>query len=338
MVADNPLLEGAPVAAENRRVGVWLSVGATLAILVVLYLRVDLGSMLGGLRGIHGRTFAFAMLCFIPILALDAERLRVIFDCRSRISFLRMGHLVLASWALNGVTPSRMGEFSLAYFLRRRGAARLSTALSGLIFNKVLSLASLAMLVVPAALVGDISQKGRLGLLLLWGALLLFIVAQYFIDLRRLPRLLAWVEAVPFGAKLARLAIENRAMTGELLRSPARLGAVVGMSLLVWLVNLLQVYLLFACLDVMMPVGSFMLAVPAALLVGMLPITINGMGTRDVVLVWMLHGVADPARVAAVAMLVSARLWILCLAGLPFFRRELASGLHADAQARMKVT
>lgn len=67
-----------------------------------------------------------------------------------------------------------------------------------------------------------------------------------------------------------------------------------------------------------------MTAMPAAVMIGMLPVTIAGVGTREGAMLWLFSGYASPSQILAAGLLYTVLVYCLpALAGLPFTRSVL---------------
>jgi hypothetical protein len=60
--------------------------------------------------------------------------------------------------------------------------------------------------------------------------------------------------------------------------------------------------------------------VPIAIFIGLLPITIGGMGTRDAALMALFAPYEGAALMAGIGLLCSTRYWLDSLLGWPFFQ------------------
>lgn len=96
---------------------------------------------------------------------------------------------------------------------------------------------------------------------------------------------------------------------------------ILSVSLMVWICSILQVYLLYLSIGQPVPIFYSFTAVPIAIFIGLMPITIAGMGTRDLALVYLFSSYADNSSSIAVGIYLSLlRYWILSLIGLAFIK------------------
>jgi uncharacterized protein (TIRG00374 family) len=108
--------------------------------------------------------------------------------------------------------------------------------------------------------------------------------------------------------------VENR---GDLL-------SVIVFSLVIWICAIIQTILLFSALSISVPIFNFMGTLPVAILIGMVPVTLGGMGTRDAAFILLFSSYATSGQLLAGALLFSLfRYWLLAIAGLPFTKIAL---------------
>jgi uncharacterized protein (TIRG00374 family) len=98
-------------------------------------------------------------------------------------------------------------------------------------------------------------------------------------------------------------------------------------SVVLFVLSILQVLLLFYAVGISLPVLAGFTVIPVVVLVGLLPVTIGGMGTRDAAFVVLFASYADPASLVAIGLLYAIfRYWLLALVGIPFMLRAGLSG------------
>ena len=104
-----------------------------------------------------------------------------------------------------------------------------------------------------------------------------------------------------------------------------RLAQVAGTSVLIWLMHLVQIWLLILGLRGDVRLLTSMGLTPMAMLAGLFPLTFAGIGTRDAALVFFYAPFLGEARAAALGVLCTLRHLVLAVAGLPFIGRYLLS-------------
>jgi uncharacterized protein (TIRG00374 family) len=98
-------------------------------------------------------------------------------------------------------------------------------------------------------------------------------------------------------------------------------------SFFIFVLMLIQGFLVLESVGVSAPVWFVTVTLPLAVVVGMLPLTVAGMGTRDAAFVFLFQSYGPPEALLAVGLLYSViRYWIPSLVGTVFLLIE-TSGL-----------
>lgn len=306
-------------------------------LLIGLLIKVDFREILPVLARMNVKYYAVGFVLTWLIVALRTWRWHEInHDLGIRLSFWYEFGLYHAAFALGALTPARAGEFSKAYYLNRKGFPY-PQALGGILLDRMsdicwillFGLPSLAMLV------------GGGGMAALWpggnGTLLAVVVAVLVGA-----SWLAWKwrggrqggrEAGP-GGNVGRAFTWLRVMQGGLRELRAGLLARVALWTAVsWMVQYVQCYLFSNALG--LNVGFWDLAVMVNVLgvVSLLPITVAGLGSRDVTLVYYFAqlGLGAPEALAFSSLILTGVLgYILVAAIVLLCWREGSRGMRVS--------
>jgi uncharacterized protein (TIRG00374 family) len=236
--------------------------------------------------------------------------------------------LTFAASALNVFLPLKAGDLVKSYFIATRTSTRTGTAVAIIVYERLCDLFG----VVIWCLIGwAIARPDVAGLTpVFWGMLaVLALMFGLLISSHRAAEMFRGViEAVlPERARLRRVRELAHGWPDllELLRGRRRL--VVFFSLLLWLTHLTQLWLFTVALSVQIPFAVCASLAAIALMAGQLPLTIAGLGTRDVALVVLLSRYMPAETAAAMGVLVSTRNFLPPLMGLPVVRPYLASAV-----------
>lgn len=94
-------------------------------------------------------------------------------------------------------------------------------------------------------------------------------------------------------------------------------------TLLMWALALVQISLFFAATGAEVPLQSVFLRMPIAMLIGQIPVTMSGMGTRDGAMLYLFAGLATAEQILAIGFLFTIfRYWVPAVAGLAFMIAE----------------
>lgn len=192
--------------------------------------------------------------------------------------------------ALNVILPASMGDVARAYYGYQR-TGRKETMLASSLMDKGSALwAAMLMGLLPAALHG------------LWRwfwvetAIALVLSAALFF-----PRLVPW-GIVTRLLRCVRITLRSQELTAGCCLPPRLTAAAVGLSIAAWLTNYVQLELALRALGEPISFAFVMVAAPLIMVTKFIPFTLDGLGTQEVALVYLLQ----PAGVSAGAALLSS--------------------------------
>ncbi len=317
----------------KRLIALCVSVG----LLAVIVASVDRAALWENLKATRGGPFALALAFFIPQNALMAWRWRMMARNFIAMPWPEAIRLILAAQTLNIVLPSKMGDLSKAIFLKRSGAMDLSRATNLVVFEKMLDVAALCLLAVLGAIVAnaagvETTDRAIFGALSIFAGLLGavgvgIVAALYVIPTSRLPfyaRLLEVLESQPKLAKVRNLFASSHEVMAMLQSRGAQRGRLAFMSIALWCLHLAQIYCFFLALNAAVPPLALWSLMPLAIFIGLAPISLFGLGTRDAAIIFLFAPWHPPAILAGVGFYVSLRYFVPALAGLPFLHRYMA--------------
>ena len=295
-----------------------LPAAVSLGILTAIYWRLDLAHFRDVLVSVRLSWLLAGLALTIPTTLLSAWRFQRLAPRRAGIRLGESVKLTLVASVLNMVLPSKMGDLSKAWFTTRRGHLEGGPALSLVLFEKACDMLALLAWcvfglvrtsVAPPLLTAAVVSAGGLGALLM--------VSPRFAQavLRPVGRLReAW------GAVQVQV-LSNRALA---------LG-IAALSMLLWLLHLLQIWLFIEALGGGVPLLPSLALTPLAILAGLLPLTLAGIGTRDAALIFFYRAYFAPPVGAALGLLCTLRYVLPALAGVPFLS-EMARGGRAPSR------
>ena len=281
----------------------------TAAVFILLFRNVSFSSVLELLRGARPGLLLLGVVITVSFPFLSAWRWKAIMDGLGwELSAREAVSLIMACWPLATFTPSKGSDLAKAYFLR--GRIPVSIVLGSVLAERLLDvLTLLAFCLIGALRFGWHTLAIASGVLLAVG--ILGTVALLTVRLPIPNRLRPKVERMLGALKL-------------LLRRPSLLLWVLVLTVANWLASVLQTWIFYSALRESVPLVSVLAALPAAIFVGLLPITLMGMGTRDAALIRLLAVYAAAPVSLGVGLLYSlCGYWLPGLFGLPFLRLAL---------------
>lgn len=291
-------------------------------IMGIIFLRVDFSQFRFYVSQMSLPLFLLAISFFVPQVALSAYRWKVMMKRKSEISFLESSRLILAASALNILLPSRAGDFSKAYFVAREKRVDLSRAMNLVFFEKYIDLASLGV-VILTGVAGSRRWDGPsvAGTLFALGALGLFPLIC-LIDFQRLAGHSVLTRHA-LGIKLGSFLRDSHDYLSEMRKAPGYLSFLILISIFLWFLHLLQFYVLFQAFHSNVSVYQIFRLVPLAILTGLLPVTLAGIGTRDSALIYLFAPYEKTALIVGIGLFASLRYFVPGILGLPFLNHTI---------------
>lgn len=297
----------------------WLTLVITIAVLWAVYAHVDRRLLVASFSHMHYGFFALALFCFIPQILVTSWRWRVMMAPIHPMSLWGSIRLIMAGKAMNAVAPSKLGELSKAYFLKKEGGLDTGQVVSAVVLEKAFDVGGLCTALLigvifapennPAVWIGGAIAVGSLCALALLVTLPIGALGRKLIQIS--PRL----------EKIEKLLDGWEVVLAAWKRRGGGLASILGLSVLLWALHVTQIYLFFPALRHPIPLAPVLAYVPLSIFVGLIPVTVAGMGTRDSALIFLFSSYADPAVMAGIGLLCSLRYWIDTLVGIPFFHQ-----------------
>lgn len=224
-----------------------------------------------------------------------------------RISLKKSALIIMATWPLS-ILPGRLGDFARSYPIRRE--IPVSVAIGSILFEKVIDIGSLFFL----SAVG-FSVLGWHGYAFLALVVAMLVIPTLFISKRLITSLPQSV-----ALNLNRVFAPYHSM-GMLLNRHFLYATIL--SLGNWFTSILEVWILYRAFGADLPLVSVSAHLPLAILIGLLPISIAGIGTRDFALISFFLNRATAAQSLAVGLGYSfIGYFLFAIIGTPFFIRE----------------
>ena len=304
----------------------FLALAISAAIIVAIFSQIDLAEFSGIFSEIKWAWFLAGLVCFVPVYMVLISRLR--FLTGADLAAADALRLILAASSLNTVLPSKGGDLVKGVFIKRYTGRDLKDGLSIVVLERVSDLTALVLIMVIGLIaLGDFAIEGAIawaiGLALMAGSAFYIFMHLYNFDedgvirfLRRIPKIGGLYDA-------SRLLVRQQFAGGGIAR-------VFAYSLASWIIQLIQFICFFWALGFDGPLTSIVALVPAAIVIGLLPITVAGFGTRDLAMIMLFAPWASAEMMAGVALLSHLRYILPGLAGLLSVRRLLAETASAE--------
>ena len=256
--------------------------------------------------------YMYIFLSLLPLclsLVFLAKRWQVILDVMGyHIPLKECFIIIMAAMPFSTVTPSKSGDLVRAYYLRDKNVPVTKTV-GGVISERILDILILSVFSLGGMLYFGKYDFFYLGIIGFFIAIILITILYYNISL---PLSKSWSERIENISLSMRMLIDNK----------NALGAVVGYSIIVWTLTIIQTMMFFYALQIDIPILVIVGIIPIAIFIGMLPVTIGGMGTRDAAIIVLFSSYALPSQLLGVGLLFSFfRYWLLAGIGLIFMKK-----------------
>jgi len=296
-------MSGRPGRGVRRAVALLLG----LAIMGALLCKVGRRDLLSAIRAADPLGLALSLAFFVPQVALMAWRWRLIGATVRRFSFWQSCRMVLAGSALNVVLPSKLGDLCKGLMLGDAEGRHVARGLGLAALDKLLDVAGLAAVLVVAGALAPMPERWvRLSWAGSGAGLAALLVLMH----------LGRTVTVPQHKALAPLAQGlNAALTVRGHRG--RWTAVLGISALLWACHVGQIVTFYRAIGGVAPAAIPWSRVPIAIFIGLLPVTVAGIGTRDVALMVLLTPWDAEAVLVWLGLFCTFRYVVMALLGVP---------------------
>lgn len=291
----------------------------SIAILALIWWQVDTRAIFAAARAADPFWLTLGLLAVIPLTLGTALRFMMLGG--GAIGLGTATRLILSASTLNLFLPSKMGDLAKAWVLTGRHGFDGRRALALVVLEKMLDMASLLFWGVVALLwmgprdpVLLLGAAGTLGLLLLLVLLLSPLPAT-----ARLTRSLGGVLPGKAGRAVSGFADQWNDIVSWFWQERGRVLSVALVSLALWAAHLAQIWLFARALGYV-PLLDNMAFATLAILAGLLPFTMAGIGTRDAAIVYFYRDWLTPGQGAVLGVLATLRYILPAIAGLPFVR------------------
>ena len=313
-----------------------ISIAVSLGILAVIYHGLDWRAIFTVIADSHAGWLVAGLFLLVPTLLLTAARLALICPADLDLRFAEALGLTLFAGVLNMVLPSKMGDVVKAAFIQTHDARHSTLSLSLVVFEKALDVLSL----LAWCCLGLFFYKRRDFLFI---ALTGLVVGLTFLTLVLLKSkhtgnwlnwLIARLPVSKIRHKLFDIQASWSVMQGAFWGHPAVWLRSLVISLLIWFLHLLQIWIFILALGRVCPFLECMGLAALAIFAGLLPFTLAGIGTRDAAIIFLFRDYLPKESGAALGLLCTLRYLLPAIAGLPTIQRYM--GLLPGGLGRAK--
>ena len=298
-----------------------ISVLVSLAILCLLYRKMDLGTIWEVLSTSSPVWVLISMGMIILITLANAMRFGWVSSSDHKTSYVDALSMTVISNAMNLFLPAKLGDLTKSHFLYESQKTPVGVAVSVIVFERLcdaFAISSWCLLAWLSGFGGEKLDPAVVPAIGIW-----CISAGFLFTGNSASKLLTKLQT--FRPFRGREKLQSLAQGWpELLR---RLGArgkwIVLFSIGLWLLHLTQIWLFTVAVGASVPFAAGLALSPVVLLCGLVPFTLRGIGPRDAATVYLFAAYMAPEPAAAVGLLMISRSLLPALAAIPFVRRYL---------------
>jgi len=282
-----------------------------LLILAFLFLKFDAGKILAEIAGSDPLYLALALAITPLTMHIRALRLQMLLAIHNEnVPLKTLNELGYVGFLFGLVTPSRAGEFIRAYYISKENKIPYSHSIASVFIDRVLDVIVLFLLVdvsliyLPYMLghevLGDFTWILVLSTLLFFSFLIL-LTRPWFLNaavefLERMFRRI--IKKDPYAKGRGLVAKEFHVTLENLKDNKKAFLPIMLVNAVLWFFVLLQAQVILMALGAEVDIVFTFLAVPFAILASLLPVTVSGIGTRDVAMVMVFSLAGVPASKA----------------------------------------
>jgi uncharacterized protein (TIRG00374 family) len=286
----------------------------TLFIFYIIFKKLEFQEVMSVLFNASPSYLFLSFLLMVVQLPIPARRWqRILKSLGHEIPFVTCFRLFMASIPVSSITPLKSGDALRAVYLR--DYVPMSENLGTLLTERLMDLLLLSLLAFAGLLLYRPYLAYIAGLLVL-GIICIMVV----LSSRNVKDRLKGIIPLSLRNQSVTDRIGNLTLaSGELVKNKRLFLSTIWYTLLFWTLSFIQTKILFYAVGVSVPFWTVVTYIPVAILIGLLPVTISGMGTRDVAIMLLFSAYGEAPRLLGAGILFLVyRYWLISLLGSPF--------------------
>ena len=302
------------------------SVVVSVGLVALLLSRIDLQEAQLLVAGADRRWLVLAALLTLSMPFSAVLRWRGVLRALGnlRVPYLTSLRAVLMANVLNSFLPSKLGDAAKAGYLRKQGG--FTQGIGTVLLERFVDLGVLGLLALLGSLHSGVLWGSLAGAGLLGGVAVVFAVVLF-----------TPFEKLPLPGKVVSILSSFKEVFVEWLKNTTAIAQTLVGSLLTWAAGGFTVYCLGQAFGAPFGVTVAYSVFPPAILAGLLPLTISGIGTRDAAFVALLgsHASTEQATLIGLGYTLYAY-WLLSLISLPVVFWEVVAFWRGRADTQVQ--
>lgn len=293
----------------------------SLTAIFFLYSRVDFKKIAEVFKRGDYFMFFLILFTFVIMYLIEALRWKIIVDKRYSISYGKSFAMIACAGFFNVILPMKTSSFTKAYFMRDSECDNLSHGMSMVFYEKFSDLAAMSFFFILFMVMTR--NYNYLTIISLLGAIFSFGLFVFLHSKMATKIRLGALEKIrPMKFFLDFLKDNFSGAKGQNTKFILVINALSG---LLWLVYIFQTILFFSALRLNVAFLTTVTNMLTATYVGILPVSISGIGTRDLAIVYLFKGMLTYNQAISIGILSALRFCVPVLIGIPFMCTRLGS-------------
>jgi uncharacterized membrane protein YbhN (UPF0104 family) len=282
----------------------------TIAIFYFIFTKIDFYSVVEVLSHANPMYLFLAFLLTVLIPVISAKRWKIILDSmKYDISYIDCFCMIMGTLPFTSITPSKSGDVIKAYYIKDE--IPISKTIGSVLTERVFDIFTLVLFSLIGMVFCQNFEYAGIALIALLSIIAIFFIPHVHFNVLKED---SWTN------KFHNIILSMKTLT----INKNAFSSVMLYSLSSWFLGIMQTLVFFYALGIKIPLLFTMANIPIAILIGMVPVTLGGMGTRDAAIIFLFSGFATPSQLLGVGILFSVfRYWLLSLIGIPFMRKMM---------------
>jgi len=273
-----------------------------IGIVLFIYILHDVGieNLYYALNGMNVLLLTASLLIFIPRVIISTYKWKMVADMQGiHVKFLHLIGINLVGLFYGTVTPLWLGDWIRIFYLKDESNAPLGKCASNVIIDQLIEFFSLFIL----SIIGSLILLNRFPLLfaIISGFFIFLLgIAIFFMEKNRSRRIFVLAYRYLIPSRLKEYMAKEYEYFYESIPPLKKLVKPLAIEIFSYSLFFTQLYIVAISLSIFVPYIHFIFIYPISSLIGMIPITVSGFGTREGALISILsiYGVAKNKAVA----------------------------------------
>jgi len=247
------------------------------------------------------------LVLLIPIISSKKWQ-SILSAMNYQISFKESFYIVMGALPVSVITPARSGDLIRSYYLKNK--IPIGRTIGAVFAERIIDI----LILTTFSFLGGLFFKNLLFIFI--PVFVFFSIVLFFIIIRKIKFLfnLKWQERINQFLYVSKI----------FFKTPKKILPILFYSIILWSIIILETKILFLALGANITIVYIFAAFPLSIFIGLIPITLAGMGTRDSAIIYFFAHLTNPSICLAMGLLYSFfGYFLLALLGLPFMKKML---------------